>query len=224
MQVAIVGGTGAIGAGLALRWARDTDHVVAIGSRDADRATAAADRYRGRLRARGADPHLESGANPAIVADADVVVVAVPPYSVVDAIDAVSDELTADVTLVSPAVGMRSEEGGMHYHRPEAGSVTALAGAVAPNEIPVVGAFHSLPADRLADLEDPLGLDTVVVGDAPDARRGIVELAEEIEGVRALDGGPLANAADLEAVTPLLINLAQYNDGFEDVGVRFVSR
>lgn len=224
MRIAIVGGTGDIGAGLALRWSRDTDHTIVIGSRDADRASAAADRYRGRVRARGYEDDLEAAANPAAVEGAAVVVVAVPPYSIVDAIEAVSGELAPGTTLVSPAVGMRREDDGMRYHRPDAGSVTALARDVAPKETPVVGAFHSLPADRLADLDDPLEIDTVVVGDDPDGRRTVRALADEIDGLRALDGGPIGNAAEVEAVTPLLINLAEYNDDFGDPGVRFVPR
>ncbi|MFP4628840.1 MAG: NADPH-dependent F420 reductase [Halobacteriales archaeon] len=224
MQIAIVGGTGAIGAGLALRWARDTDHAIRVGSREADRAAAAADRYRGRIRARGYDVDVEGAANPAAVDGADVVVVAVPPYSVVDAIDAVADRLADDSTVVTPAVGMRKEDAGMRYHRPDAGSVTALARAVAPSDVPVVGAFHSLPADRLADLDDPLGLDTVVVGDDATARTAVAALAEEIDGLRALDAGPIENAPELESLTPLLINLGRYNEDLHEVGVRFVSR
>lgn len=224
MRIAIVGGTGDIGAGLALRWLRDTDHTIVIGSREADRAEAAVDRYRGRIRARGYDPDLTGTTNAAAVEGADVVVVAVPPYSVVDAIDAISDGLDPATTLVSPAVGMRQADNGMRYHRPDAGSVTALARAVAPNEIPVVGAFHSLPADRLADLDDPLGIDTVVVGDDAEAKATVIEIARAVDGLRALDGGPIDNAAEVESMTPLLINLGRYNDDFGGAGVRFVPR
>lgn len=223
MRIAILGGTGDIGEGLARRFARDTDHELCIGSRDADRASNAATRYRGAIRARGYDVAIEGVTNEEAVEDADIVITAVPPYSLTEAIDGVGDHLSRDSILVTPAVGMRSDEDGLHYHRPGAGSVTALAVEAAPDDVPVVGAFHTLPAARLADLDDPLEMDTVVVGDDPDARATIVSLADEIDGLRALDGGPIANAAELEGVTPLLINIGRYTDGVEHAGFRVIA-
>lgn len=223
MRLAIVGGTGDVGGGLALRWGRDTSHDIVIGSRDPERATGAASRYADRLEARGYTPHLEGDANAGAVEGADVVVVAVPPYTVTDAIADVADRLPADATLVSPAVGMRGDDEGMHYHRPSAGSVTALAADAAPEGVAVVGAFHSVPAARLLDLDDPLELDTFVVGDDPAARSRVHELAAAIDGIRAIDAGPLANAPEVEGLTPLLINVARYNDGFEEAGCRVVT-
>ena len=104
---------------------------------------------------------------------------------------------------------------------PGVGSVTQLAAKAAPEDTPVVGAFHNLAAGRLANLDADLDWDTVVVGDERDAKDTVIELAEAIEGLRALDGGPLANAAEVEAVTPLLINVARHNDGMHDLGVQF---
>ncbi len=222
MQISILGGTGAIGEGLARRIARDTDHALEIGSRDADRASNAATRYLGAIRARGYEADIDGADNEAVAARADVVIVAVPPYSITDAIEGISDVLKPGTIIVSPAVGMRSEDDGMHYHRPSAGSVTALANGVAPEGTPVVGAFHTLPADRLIDLDDPLEMDTVVVADDTDARETIIELANEIDGLRALDGGPISNAAEVESVTPLLINLGRYNAPLDHAGFRVV--
>jgi NADPH-dependent F420 reductase len=110
---------------------------------------------------------------------------------------------------------------GMHYNRPGAGSVTALAADAAPDGVPVVGAFHNLAAGRLADLDATLDWDTLLVGDDGDAKELVADLAEDIEGLRALDAGGLANAAEVESITPLLINLARENDGLHDPGVKF---
>ncbi|MFC6724461.1 NADPH-dependent F420 reductase, partial [Halobium palmae] len=85
----------------------------------------------------------------------------------------------------------------------------------------VVGAFHNLAADRLANLDVDLDLDTIVVGDDPDAKDIVRMLAEEIEGLRALDAGGVANAPEVESLTPLLVNIATNNDGMHDVGVTF---
>lgn len=223
MRIAILGGTGDIGEGLAVRFGRDTAHEVVIGSREADRAANAATRYLGRLRARGYDPAITGTSNEPAVEGADVIIAAIPPYSVADAIEGLADVIPAGAIVVSPAVGLKRDDHGVHYHRPAAGSVTALAAQAASSGSTVVGAFHSLPAGRLADLDDPLELDTVVVGDDDAARRAIIELAGEIDGLRAFDGGPLANAPEAEAQTALLINLGRYNEMLHEAGFRIVA-
>ncbi len=223
MRIAILGGTGDIGEGLALRWGRSTNYELVVGSRERDRAVAAAERYRDRLAARGHDPRISGAANASACEEADVIVLSVPPYAVADLVSSVADAIPSTATLVSPAVGLNHDDAGHHYHRPAAGSVTALVRDAAPETVSVTGAFHSLPAGRLRDLDDPLGLDTVVVGDDPDARAEIIELGDMIEGIRAYDGGPIDNAAELEGLTPLLINLAEYNENLADAGVRFVT-
>jgi NADPH-dependent F420 reductase len=221
MRIALLGGTGEIGEGLALRWGRDTDHDIVIGSRDPEKAREAADSYETELADRGVDTKL-TGFENAMAADrAEVVVLAVPPYHVADTVGAVADTLADGDIIVSPATGMQRDEDGFHYHPPDAGSVTAIAADAAPDGIPVVGAFHNLAAGRLADLDADLGIDTLVVADDADAKATVSSLAEDIDGLRALDAGGLANAAEIESVTPLLINVAMHNDGLHDLGVRF---
>jgi predicted dinucleotide-binding enzyme len=85
----------------------------------------------------------------------------------------------------------------------------------------VVGAFHNLPAGRLADLDADLGIDTLLVADDDDARETVRALAAGIEGLRPLAAGPIANAPEIEGLTPLLINVAANADGLHDLGVRF---
>lgn len=221
MQVALLGGTGDVGQGLALRWASDADHPVVVGSRERGRARTKADEYEAELSSRGREVSIEGLANPDAAARGDVVVVAVPPYHVRETVASVADRLADDAVLVSPAVGMERDDAGLHYDRPAAGSVTAVAAEAAPDPVSVVGAFHNLPAGRLANLDAELGIDTVVVGDDPDARDTVARLAADIDGLRALDGGSLANAPEVEAVTPLLVNLARNNEGLHDLGVRF---
>jgi NADPH-dependent F420 reductase len=220
MRVALLGGTGDIGEGLALRFGRDTDHTVVVGSREAERGRDAADDYAATLAERGHDVRIEGAANPEAAASADVVVLAVPAYHLADTIEAVAEDL-GEAVLVSPAVGMQRGEDGLHYNPPGVGSVTALATQVAPDDVPVVGAFHNLAAGRLADLDAGLDWDVPVVGDDADAKETVMGLAGDIEGLRALDAGGLDSAAEVEALTPLLINLAANNEGLHDLGVSF---
>jgi NADPH-dependent F420 reductase len=116
---------------------------------------------------------------------------------------------------------MSRDDDGFHYNPPPHGSVAALAAEAAPEDVPVVGAFHNLAAGRLADLEADIDWDTPVFGDDTDAKETVMQLAADIEGLRPLDAGGLANAAEVESVTPLLINLARENDGLHDLGVKF---
>ena len=220
MDIALLGGTGDIGEGLALRWAYDTGHEVIVGSRDAERAANKAEEYATELDSRGVESAIAGHENAEAAARADVVVCAVPAYHLTDTIEAVADDLDDGDVLVSPAVGMKRDEDGMHYNKPGAGSVTALAAGAAPDGVSVIGAFHNLAADRLADLDADLDVDTLVVGD-DDAVDTVSALADDIEGLRPVSAGGIANAAEVEALTPLLINIAMNNDGLHDVGVKF---
>ncbi|ADE02489.1 MULTISPECIES: NADPH-dependent F420 reductase [Haloferax] len=221
MRIALLGGTGDIGEGLALRWAYHTDHEVIVGSRDPDKARAKADEYETELSSRGRDVKVNGFTNEMAADRASVVVLAVPPYHVSDTVEAVSDSLSEGDVLVTPAAGMKRDDDGFHYHPPKAGSVTALVADAAPDDVPVVGAFHNLAAGRLADLDADLGIDTLLVADDEDAKETVRLLAEGIDGLRALDGGGLANAPEIEGITPLLINVARNNDGLHDLGIRF---
>ena len=221
MRIALLGGTGDIGEGLALRWGLDTDHEVLVGSRDPERAREKADEYGAELEGRGVEADIKGFENSMAADRADVVVLSVPAYHLVDTVEAVADRLDEETILVTPAVGMKRDEAGFHYNRPGAGSVAALAAGAKPDDVPLVGAFHNLPAEGLANLDHTFEWDTLVFGDDADAKDTVARLAEGIDGLRALDVGGLGNAAEVEAVTPLLINVAANNGDLHDLGVRF---
>lgn len=220
MRIALLGGTGDIGEGLALRLARETTHEVVVGSRTAEKAAAAVEEYVDRL-GEELTADLSDAQNEEAAAGADVVVTCVPPYHLSDTVDSVADALEEDTILVSPAVGISRDDDGFHYNRPPQGSVAELAADAAPDDVPVVGAFQNLAAGALADLAHELGFDVVVTGDDDESKETVKRIVEELEGLRPLDGGALANSAEVEAMTPLLINLAMENDGLHDLGVSF---
>ncbi|AXG05933.1 NADPH-dependent F420 reductase [Haloplanus rubicundus] len=221
MRIALLGGTGDIGEGLALRWAYHTDHEVVIGSRDPEKARAKAEEYETELSSRGVDRKINGFENAMAADRARVVVLAVPAYHATDTVESIADSLDDETILVTPATGMKRDDDGFHYNRPGAGSVTQLVANAAPETVPVVGAFHNLAAGRLADLDTDLGIDTLLVADDPDAKDIVSLLADDIDGLRPLDAGGLNNAAEVESLTPLLINVAMHNDGLHDLGVRF---
>jgi NADPH-dependent F420 reductase len=221
MRIALLGGTGDIGEGLALRWAFHSNHDIVIGSRDPEKARSKANEYQEKIENRGVDTKITGFENGMAADRADVVVLAVPAYHIADTIEAVAESLHEGDILITPATGMKRDEDGFHYHKPGAGSVTKIAIDAAPEGIPVVGAFHNLAAGRLTDLDADLGIDTLLISDDESAKSTVQSLAEDIEGLRALDAGGIANAAEIEAVTPLLINVAMNNDDMHDLGVRF---
>ncbi len=220
MRIALLGGTGDIGEGLALRWAFHSDHEVVVGSRDPDRARTKAEEYETELSSRGREVRVDGFGNETAADRADVVVLSVPPDYVADTIASVAGALDGAL-LVSPAVSIARDDAGFHHDPPPAGSVTARAADAAPEGVPVVGAFHNLAADRLANLDVELSADTLLVGDDRDAKETVRSLAESIEGLRALDAGGVANAPEVESLTPLLINVARFNEGLHDVVVEF---
>jgi len=105
VRIALLGGTGDIGEGLALRWAHDTSHGIVIGSRTAKKARDRASAYAAQLAERGADGDISGAQNGAAVEGADVAVLSVPPYYVTDTIEAVADGLADDTVLVSRRSG-----------------------------------------------------------------------------------------------------------------------
>ncbi|AFK21170.1 NADPH-dependent F420 reductase (plasmid) [Haloferax mediterranei ATCC 33500] len=219
MRIAIVGGTGDFGQGIAVRLGAHTDHELTIGSRTAEKAVDAAAAYCEIIDYRSTES-ISGASNDRAVSTAEIAILAVPPFHIRDTVRGLSEQLK-ETTLVTPAVGLAKDETGFHYRPPDEGSVTELVADVAPDETPVVGAFHNLPAGKLADLETDLDVDTLVVGNDPDARGRVASLAEEIEGITAYEAGPITNASEIEGITPLLINLARYNEQLQDVGARF---
>lgn len=220
MRISLLGGTGDIGEGLALRLAYDTHHEVVIGSRDPERARNKAAEYERELDSRGVDRTVNGFVNAMAADRGDVVVLAVPPDHVEETIEDIADRLSEDAIVVTPAVQMRRGEAGLHYDPPAAGSVAALVRDVAPDSNPVVGAFHNLSADRLANLDVSFDIDTLVFGDDDDATDIVMRIAGGIEGLRPLDVGSLDSAPEVESLTPLLITIGLHND-LHDVGVTF---
>ncbi|MDX1746104.1 MAG: NADPH-dependent F420 reductase, partial [Halobacteriales archaeon] len=196
------------------------DHEIIVGARDPDRARNKAAEYETELSRRGLDREVAGLVNTMAADRGDVIVLSVPPYYVTDTIESVADEI-GDAIVVSPAVGMERDDEGFHYNPPPTGSVTEHAAAALPDGVPLVGAYHNLAADRLANLDVDLDLDTLVIGTDRDAKELVMGLTREIDGLRPLDAGGIANAPEVESLTPLLLNIARFNRGMHDVGVEF---
>lgn len=204
MKIAIVGGTGSEGFGLALRWARAGQHVV-IGSRDEQRALAAADKLQKEI---GGNVQVSGAENQQAVTGADVVVLTVPFQAHAATVRHIKPALKASAVVIDASVPLATAIGGKVTQTLGVwdGSAAQQAQANLPAGVSVVAAFQNVSADLLNDAR-PLECDVIICTDDPKAREVVTELVHAIPGLRALDGGALENSHIVEQITALLITL-----------------
>lgn len=214
--IAILGGTGDQGLGLALRFCLAGRHVV-IGSRKVERAIAAADEV---LKAvPGAN--VEGFANGEAATRAGVVILSVPFEHTASTVQGVASALRRGQVVVSMGVPLATAIGG----RPTQtigvwqGSCAELVASLVPKGVDVVSAFQNVSAHRLADLDAPVECDVVVSG-TKRARDTVMALCPLVPGLRAVDGGPLSNARAVEGLTALMIGINQRYKIPEGTGIR----
>ena len=215
--IAILGGTGDQGLGLALRFARAGSKVV-IGSRKPERALEAA------ARVREAIPGASTSGcgNGEAVKQAGIVILSVPFEHTAETIKAIRGDLAPGQIVVSMGVPLATALGDSAVRTVGVwqGSCAELVADLVPDGVEVVSAFQNVSAHRLQELEHPVECDVVVSG-AKAARERVMQLCGLIPGLRAVDGGPLANARIVEAITALMIGLNIRYKLPAGVGIRF---
>ncbi len=197
--VAVLGGTGDLGTGLARRWAK-AGYTLLIGSRTADKAEAAAAELA--TLATGTKPR--GMANLDAAKAGDVIVLTVPFANAPELLNeikaVVQGKLVIDTTvpLMPPRVA--------RVQLPPEGSAAVAAQNRLGEGVRVVSAFHNVAAHKLAEVDRPLDCDVLVFGEKADDRAVAIALAEAL-GVRGLHAGPLANSAAAEALTSIIIGI-----------------
>jgi hypothetical protein len=214
--IAILGGTGDQGLGLALRFAKAGRRVV-IGSRKADRALAAAEEVRAKVPAARAEGYENAEAT----AKARLVILSVPFEHTASTVKAVREALRPGQIVVCMAVPLATAigDGAVRTVGIWQGSAAELVADLVPEGVAVVSAFQNVSAHRLQHLEDPVECDVIVSGDkAP--REAVMALCPLVPGLRAVNGGPLGNARIVEQITALLIGLNARYKVPEGLGLR----
>jgi 8-hydroxy-5-deazaflavin:NADPH oxidoreductase len=202
VHVAIVGGTGAFGTALAKRLI-EAGHDVVIGSRDLERAAAAA-----------AEVGAAGATNADAVRDADLVVLATKAEAALDTARDLRSAIGSKPVL-SVASELRFTSGGVFA----SSSAASLAERIqAELDGPVVAGLHSLAASTLSG-DEPPDEDALLCGDDPDAKELAVELAGSLVTGRALDAGPLGGARALEGLTAVIVNLNKRYRGHAGIRV-----
>ncbi|MEM0936241.1 MAG: NADPH-dependent F420 reductase [Pseudomonadota bacterium] len=202
MTIAIIGGTGPQGQGLALRFAR-AGVAVALGSRDAARAAEIAAELRGKLPAGASEISGHANAEAAAAAE-EIVVLAVPWSGHNATLEAIRDAL--DGKILMDIVVPLAEGDPKKVDMPPEGSATEAAQSLLGPDIPVVGALHNVSATTLNALDWDINCDVLVCGNKLDARKKAMALVERL-GVTAYNAGDAQAARCIEAITPILIRI-----------------
>jgi hypothetical protein len=207
--VAVVGGTGALGFGLALRWAIAGVPIV-IGSRDAGRAAEAAARVIERAKEAGAeDVSVEGMTNEDAAKRSRTVVLAVPFRAQSENLNNLRYALEPQSTLVDATVPLAAAIGGRATRTLGVwqGSAAQQAAEMAPRGVAVVAALHTVSAAALSDPSRAMDEDVLVAGDDRKAKDDTAALIGRIPGLRPVDCGDLEMARIIEQLTPLLISI-----------------
>jgi 8-hydroxy-5-deazaflavin:NADPH oxidoreductase len=214
MNIAILGGTGREGSGLAMRWAV-AGHAIIIGSRDAARAHDKAVEMRERTK----KLTIVGKDNVEAAALGDVVVVALPAPGLAATLPPARDACRGKV-VISTVVAL-TFGGPRLFTPPPAGSSAEEVQALLP-DAKVVAAFHHIAAHELAEAEHDIECDLLMCGADVEAKAVVIELGRSM-GLRAIDVGPLSNAGPVEGITALLATINRRyklkNSGIKITGV-----
>jgi 8-hydroxy-5-deazaflavin:NADPH oxidoreductase len=203
LQIGVIGGTGEEGRGLALRWAM-AGARVRIGSRTAERAQTAAAEL---------NPHVPNnpigyGENREVVAASDFGLLTVPFEHAAATLESLVPDLRPGAIVIDITVPVSFEKGvGVRYVELPEGSASEHLRARLPESIPLVAAFKTEPAHLLVEAHEKLDCDVFVASNDKEARARVIEAIPHIEGLRAVDAGPLYSARAIERMTVLAIGI-----------------
>lgn len=202
--IAIIGGTGPAGMGLALRWARAGETIL-IGSRDAARAQQVAAAIQQKAGSKSNVTGMENGA---ACAAADILMLTVPFEGQAALLKQLKPSIAPGSILIDATVPLAASIGGRASRTLGVwqGSAAEQTAELVPEGVSVVAAFHNVSAELLGG-DDPLDCDVIVCSDDADAAQLVRGLAAKIAGVRAIHGGKLENARIVEQITALLVGL-----------------
>jgi NADPH-dependent F420 reductase len=223
MRIGIVGGTGGMGEGFALRWCKK--HDVVVGSRDVQKAREAAENYSNAAKqAYGSIAGSITGdENIALGKDVDVMILSIPYEFIDDTCGKLAGKIRDDCIVVSPIVPMTRTDAGFVYIPLEQGKKQAaeMVADKLPPRSRTVSAFHTISEVKLKNVDQGLDADTFICGDDQNVVDKLTELVSEIAGLRPIYLGPLALTYQAEILTPMLLNAAKRNK-MKNPGVKLI--
>lgn len=207
MKVAIIGGTGDQGFGLALRFAKSGEKVL-LGSRDIKKAENSVNIIHNMLKGEELDC-IQGMTNQDAAAQGDIVILTVPLQAQKITLSSIKNYLEGKI-LVDATVPLETCVGGKstrYIDLWEGSAAERTAEILKDKNTIVVSAFNNVSSASLTNIKEDVKCDCLISGDDSESKAVVMELAEKIPGVKAIDCGPLENARIVEKITPLLINL-----------------
>jgi NADPH-dependent F420 reductase len=215
VKIGIVGGTGDIGEGMAMRLSTQFD--VIVGSREKDKAEATCVLGIETLKKRGQKCSLTGVSNQQVVDDADIVILAIPYKHLMGTLETLCG--FEEKIVISPVNPMEKRDFFTYIPPPE-GSAALLIKRLLPPSARICTAFNTIAANRWKLLDEDLNYSVPVCGDDEPAKLQVMEIVNRISKLHAFNAGPLATSHLVECLTPLLLNIARYNK-MKDVGIQF---
>ena len=216
MKIGIVGGTGDIGEGMAMRLSPFFD--VIVGSRETEKAELTCKLGAETLKKRGLDCSLTGVSNQAAVDDGDIVILAIPFKHLAGTLETLHG--FENKIVVSPVNPMEKRDHFM-FVPPAEGSAALMVKRLLPANARICSAFNTIAANKWKALDEELTYSVPVCGDDDVAKREVMGIVNNVSKLRAFDAGPLAVSSMVESLTPLLLNIARYNK-MHDVGIQFL--
>jgi NADPH-dependent F420 reductase len=221
MKIGIIGGTGDMGQGLALRWA--PNHDVVIGSRDAGKAESVAKECYDKAVSyySSINGSIKGDENLRLVKYCDAIVLCIP-YESINTLESIADSVKKDSIVICPIVPMSKDSNGfiyspMHEHKYSAAEQVR---SIMPNTR-VVAAFHNISDVKLRKLGTVIENDVLICADDKSIVEEISPLIKEIKNLRPLYVGPLSLSYQVESLTPLILNVARHN-GLKNPGIKIL--
>jgi len=215
VKIGIVGGTGDIGEGMAMRLSPIFD--VIVGSREEDKAEASCTMCRELLTKRGKACSLRGVCNQDAIDGADVVILAIPFKHLVGTLETLHG--FEDRIVVSPVNPMEKRDHFV-FVPPAEGSAALMIRRMLPKEARICSAFNTIAANKWKALDEELDYSVPVCSDDAEAKKEVMAIVNRVSRLQAFDAGPLPVSCMVEALTPLLLNIARYNK-MKDVGIQF---
>lgn len=224
MRIGIIGGTGGMGEGFALRWC--FNHDIIIGSRNADKAKDVAKSYMAAAkqvyneRMRGS---IDGDDNFKLAEYCDIIILSIPYESITETCKNIASRVQNGTVIVSPIVPMSKDINGFTYlpHLNNSKPAAELVAENVPDRSKVVSAFHTISEVKLKNIKHSLDADTFICGDDLNNVAKITNLINEINGLRHIYVGPLLLTYQIEVLTPMLLNAARKNK-LKNPGIKLI--
>ena len=215
MKIGIIGGTGGMGEGFALRWC--VNHDIILGSRDKQKAQVAAENHINNMNSNGFSEKITGSIkgddNLSVAKESEILILSIPYENIESTCKDIENIIKDECIVVSPIVPMSRNQDGFYYIPFIDGKKSA--GALVAENLPkcnkVISAFHTISEVKLKNIKDSLNADTFICTDNKESLQILSNLIAEIDGLRAVYLGPLSLSYQAEVMTPMILNASKQN-------------